>query len=712
MSAFVTEVRRTFPWLLLAAIAAPAPAVPVLSGIPFSSWPKFAALVALLPLVASPRLRHRVQEALASIPAALQSLVVLAPALALVLKGGLYAMGPHSSGFEGCYVAMSSPGATACELSFERPFSRGTVTRLDPTLMFGPDDWSLGFVNSLRFNYYPWESGQILRDRLPFAASWSAAIEAPPGSRLQVEYIGAVTVWVDRGAPLVGTPSYERAQTLDVDLGGWAQRIRVLYRFDDGYRTGQAPPPGPRPRLAVWRVGDAGQKVPLTAAGPGQPAGAAGVLVDLLLLLSLLAVTASYLRGWTGDLPRIACVLVLLAISMRLTHPWAPPHAVRFFAALLLLAWAVARPTAERLSWIFGAVVIANVIRISPLLPSHRWVNYRSAGDDWLTYESFTRTILETWSLEGAEPVFYLQPFYRYIRFAQRLLLGDGELFPVLLSLSLLAFGAILVSAMSRPARWPARLGVLALGAAALAMAWSPEVYGFVLTGLSEHPTWVALPFVLYGLFQAETPRSHRLGVVLLACSVITRMNHLPASVVLLGVFLWARRHDAPGARWRHAAVFLAILCLPLLHNLVYGGQAVFSTTSAGIAQNLEIGPGTYVRALGDGEARSQVLARVRDLLVIREVSPTYAFGVRLTQLGWLVAGFLIVWQRRSLQPWLIHGIPLCYLGIHLVYQVAVYYPRHVTIGYLSAALVSLLAVAGPQRDRARPDDAPPASLG
>ena len=44
-------------------------------------------------------------------------------------------------------------------------------------------------------------------------------------------------------------------------------------------------------------------------------------------------------------------------------------------------------------------------------------------------------------------------------------------------------------------------------------------------------------------------------------------------------------------------------------------------------------------------------------------------------------------------------GLPLVFLSPHLFYQVGVYYPRHVVIGYLAMAAVALYVTAVPNRE-------------
>ena len=108
----------------------------------------------------------------------------------------------------------------------------------------------------------------------------------------------------------------------------------------------------------------------------------------------------------------------------------------------------------------------------------------RSAGDDWLTYESHARTILDTWSLHGGEDVFYNMPLYRYVRFSERLLLGDGDLLVFAAGLTTLYFGAVWMVARvaaGRQATIRGRWSVALAGSLVLMLTASTAIVNFVL---------------------------------------------------------------------------------------------------------------------------------------------------------------------------------------------------------------------------------------
>ena len=68
-------------------------------------------------------------------------------------------------------------------------------------------------------------------------------------------------------------------------------------------------------------------------------------------------------------------------------------------------------------------------------------------------------------------------------------------------------------------------------------------------------------------------------------------------------------------------------------------------------------------------------------------------------QLLWIIALGLAsqrLWRFREVSILVMAALPLVYLAPHLFYQVDVYYPRHVVIGYLAMAAVAFYAVTAP----------------
>lgn len=137
------------------------------------------------------------------------------------------------------------------------------------------------------------------------------------------------------------------------------------------------------------------------------------------------------------------------------------------------------------------------------------------------------------------------------------------------------------------------------------------------------------------------------------------------------------------------AAFGLFVVLLPAWHNYHYAGVLTFLPKSADIPENLVLKPSDLLTASPDVWARLVYQARgIAGLSngLVQATVPLWAL------LGVWLATLVLVARRRAftLRTAALMAVPLCYLGVHVVYQVAL---RHVTAGYLSMGLVSLAAL-------------------
>jgi hypothetical protein len=339
----------------------------------------------------------------------------------------------------------------------------------------------------------------------------------------------------------------------------------------------------------------------------------------------------------------------------------------------------------RRTAWLtaIGALAVLSVGIGAALIGSLDAVLLRSAGDDWLAYESFARSILESWSLEGGESVFYFVPFYRYARFTQRLVFGDGDLLAVATSLAmttiLVAALAYAVARNGRPSAW--RSPAIAIVAALLIAVVVFAGLRAIVQGLAEPAAWIAL--VAAGVCLARPgPRPRAAAMAGLALAAITRPNLLPGVLAIAAVAIGLSRQG-----WRdramQAGILSAILALPLAHNLAYGGEWVLANTSYRVPTTVAIGTETLPDQLrrvlylaGDGRGLRQQIAFT---------------GL---QVVWLTA--LALWVRRRPRDWrvlLLLLTPLIFIATQVVLSVMVYYPRHIIAPHLMMGVVALLAL-------------------
>jgi hypothetical protein len=348
-------------------------------------------------------------------------------------------------------------------------------------------------------------------------------------------------------------------------------------------------------------------------------------------------------------------------------------------------------------------------------MPSLATVLYREAGDDPLSYESFGRSILETWTLEAGESIFLHTPAYRYLVFLGHLLLGDGQVLINVLAVALLNLAVLALAARSCPrgARSrPATAFVLLTAAALLALVNAPPIVAHTEWGLSEGPTWIMLPFAFALLFTTTSPRKNLLGTALLAVSFLSRPNHAPAIALMMTVFLVIAARRRPRVALGAALLFGLLSLLPAAHNVHYGGRLVFLQSRPGRVEPVyrprlfEFQPATLLGIWRDRKVQAVVRERVGLLLYAAPPQePWTRAAMRGLQLAWAAAlvAAVVRWRHRSWSSTVLLAVPLLYLGPHLFYALQVYYPRHIVVGHIAMGVVAIASVSRHGQPRRTP---------
>jgi hypothetical protein len=373
------------------------------------------------------------------------------------------------------------------------------------------------------------------------------------------------------------------------------------------------------------------------------------------------------------------------------------PATLALIVVLAALAW---RPTRRGVFIAAGLVVLVNAVRIGHQYVSWDEVIYRTAGNDYLTHESIARNILDTGSLRGGEDVFFVQPALRYIIFGLRLFVGDGDALYALAARSLLSLGVVLALFIScRRLTTSAMARILCFAAGAVALVVLNSNAGLleeIDASISEWPMWAGLTVGSAVTIFARDRRWLLAGTLVLALCVVTRTEFGPALtlIVAVGLLRWVRRDR----RWvlACAAVFVAVLLLPLAHNLVYGGRAVLSTTSS--SANVRLPPSRLPDALSDADVRSRLERQLRGVLYAapEAASTTLRLALRALQAMWLltVAAVLFRWRRTSWTSKALLLAPFLAFAPYVFYDVFNYYPRHIIAAHLLMATTVML-VAG-----------------
>ncbi len=671
-------------------------------GLPISRLPEFAALAVAIPFLLLADLRG-LQAAFWEKWKIRPAYLGLLLGVVLIVKVVLFASGVYS-GFSGCYRSGAVPTEIShedlppveCERSYENLFGRYPGTRLDQTIRFGPDVWNLVFLNTSRYNYYDWEAGNILRSRIPIEARWDGYPDVEPGESIRIEYVGeGSVVWGDVRAAL--PPAYEKSNVVEIDPPGGESPLQINYSFDDGSRSGQDEQSwGPKATIRV-ASGASGPMIPLEARPAGLGLRGLALLADALIFLWLVSCLPALWNSVRRDLPVL--IAVCAAMGCITLVPVAPVF--RGIGITLVLAAALAFHIAFRpfraAALYFLAVAAALAILRVWAASGFSLVLLRSAGNDALSYESQAFSILAAASLRGGESVFFYIPGYRYIKFFEHVLFGDGDMLYAAAQLAAFFGGVFFLFRGLERREIPAIKKILLAGlGAGMIFLGGYYVSGVIREGLSEYPTWTLLLWALPGLMGPASAGTIIAGTAALAVAYTIRPNQITG-------ILWIFFLTAAGAWRKHFRTILlagvlaiGIALLPLSHNLYFGREWVLTATSGGMSINLVLLPETWLAFLqGDAAAAETVRQQMGMLFLIADVSrsmlPTLA-ALAGCFFCWLaVSGWAIARRKSSDLAWL--AVPVFFLAVHLVYGVSTYYPRHIIIGYLSMAAVSTLVV-------------------
>jgi hypothetical protein len=672
------------------------------NGLPLSTGPEFGLLLLILPFLVWTGLRRLWYRFLCRLSTQALPLLGVAVMLALGVKGLLY-FSETRQGFPACYHSLDeSPVAGICEKSYANPWHRFGVTRVDHTIDFGPSDWNLSFMNSLRFNYY--QRGELSRDRLPFGVTWHGEFETEPDDTIQLIYLGEGRLQLD-GRTVQLPRQYAELETLTIPVSPGEHQFVLSYQFDSGARIGDDIRFVPGPELHLLTAADQGhtRAAPGTAPGPGWLV--LGALVDVILIafaLSLVAVYVLLLRVRSAVL--LVVCLVAPWVSEMLPTWFLAGQSVYFLSAAtaLVVSLLMGRRQHHRrllIAYCGAALLVASdTFRVYRDLSA---VVLRPGGSDWLTYESYARTMLETWSLQGGRDVFYYQPLFRYIRFAEHLLLGDGDALIVMLARLGLHVGILWMCWLFRPRRMSWSVPQVFVGAAPVLLIWlinTEGVVGLIRSGASEYPTWIFFLFALTLLWGPGRSRGHVVGCALVGLTSAVRANQFPALIWMGVCYVVGARAKGPGHLFGVTAAGATFALLPLAHNLYYGGEWILLSTEHTLPGFLVLELRQLPSLAWDPATRALLYQQLEGLLYfgpVRDLPTSVGGGLSLVmrslQIAWIMSVVTTVAMvvRRHAVGWFLLFVPVLYIGTQIPFRVINYYPRHIVIGYLAMGAVT-----------------------
>ena len=327
-------------------------------------------------------------------------------------------------------------------------------------------------------------------------------------------------------------------------------------------------------------------------------------------------------------------------------------------------------------------------------------VFFRPAATDWLIHAANTRSALFRGLLFGNEPVFYLQPGYRYFAPIFQYLFGDGDV-----RLSIAVMFATLVGLVlllnffvenSRTVFDKCIASIFLAGALFFATSWVMSY--FILVQTTEIPTW---PLMLFGSYVAIRHKNSIAGLItpgmMFGLAVCMRPNQIIGHVVLLLVLsLVIDFGVTPVKKLIHLTQrFVAmgvVSALPLIHNLYFGNQfVVFSTSRAGGSFDLSAAPDhilrylyVYTRPLRSGDLTSQGIMGLPG----NGYSKSIWIAMVVFLFIWIISVVQTVRVRNVWKFLFAILVPISYVLPIIPYHA--YFPRHAVVFWLSLFVVSV----------------------
>lgn len=672
--------------------------------------------------------------------------------LVIIFKISVIFFAPdHPEGFKACYRSIINRLPEGqCEFNFDYflRFNRD-FTRYDETIDFD-SDWNLGFWNELRFNIYQWIKGNQLRERNPFEVTWQGDVLVPPvpEAKLSITYTGEGKVQLGSNSFLLPA-NYQTKETFVVNINealsrelakqndDWVLPIKIYYRFQDCSKVGMNRSVlGPNSNICLKLITGTWGTTPLRSYYARDfKLKSISVLLDSILILMILIIIISHLAFlyvenkflFTVYLAGGVVLILLFNLKSRsvidFMNSWLKIGA--FFFAIVVIDYLTKRK--KRILYFFISFLFLTQLLVH-IDADLKKVSYRVPGDDPMTYESLSRSMGKAENiadfLRGGEDVFYWAPFFRYYLAFSHILLGDSNnsvaIFNKFLFLFTIPFIFLFFS--KRLKFFPALVFTLGF----MSILYNFTFY-YVCFGLSEYPAWLFLIIAVCLLFHDRSRLGHFIGFALLGFASITRINFLPGIFYLICVFFIYcvfknYRHKFWQNKYRFILIclliFIGVYSLVPVHNLYFGNKAILTTSSALIAENLQLRPSELLQVFSNKNVKRQVLRRLQIMFFLDKDS---FFDKKLYQphKGYILVLFVclmiisllfnigrlgkailkctwrIKMKREALMNLFLILVPIPFLFVHLFYQIEVYYPRHIIIGHIMICLFSVYSASG-----------------
>jgi len=503
-------------------------------------------------------------------------------------------------------------------------------------------NFPLGFLNHSAFNFY-----DLRRDWLPFTLSVEKKLETD-SEFIKVDYIGYVNISFDDGSNIKLKSNYLKIQEKIIKIPKNSQMVTVNYFFKDLKVKKDSTHPSTVPndftedlKYAHLEVFELDNELVVIENRNND-------FIGLGVLISLIIINSTNMPRYS-KLNQFIFLFIILTIFVYQNFDLFPEFKYVGYVLIFLLTY-LAKDKRILLLLLCLTILTVNTFLIDPPWNELDF-SIKPSGSDILTYENQSRLILEGDGLRGGADVFWYSPGYRYFLYLIHIIFGDswGIAWKLILSLSIL-----LIAQINR--------NLKPLTLAAILFLVFDNVQNLFIYGLSET---VAFIFLLIAL---NIKSKSILFPLFLASATLIRPEILFVSTLLL---LINRKNI-------NMFAFLIPITLPLIHNLYFGQSFTPFSTAATYSRNLNF-----------------EIARNIDYLIFNpfNLDISQILGIFPTSIGFLIIMFGFCrsiynyYVSKKINRLLPIIIWILAIAPYLIYDPALFYPRHIIISLLLISL-------------------------
>lgn len=341
-----------------------------------------------------------------------------------------------------------------------------------------------------------------------------------------------------------------------------------------------------------------------------------GKWVGALLIVAMAGVTAARILRRAGRVSAIAALLMSATVAASVGGRVAVMRAMP-----LVTAAAAGLKLPRRLQNVLGVQLLVGLPFLALIavrgLPEIGRVTWYTSGDDWWLFQRFAyRIYLQGFWIEGGEPAFWFQPFYRWIAGALHMIFGDSSVGEVFWDGACAWVGALFAYHVTRSIagfRWGVAAAVVTLAMFTMGPAW--WLFG---RGLSE----LTSAGLVYGaaLLLLRGRHAHQSSLLVAGlCMMIafyTRLNNLPfvAAAAAFSLPLSVRAGDLRHwRRWwpRCSRPALAVAVTAVVAAIVlFSLRSYYYTGSANPLAGTQAGARSIWQVTDEGLTPAQNLTR------------------------------------------------------------------------------------------------------